>query len=445
MMPTNILDQQLADVRRQANQLVARLGADATTAAPFLQAVTALEQRIVDTHTLQGDVQATTPASRIKDQADTLPQAISDIATAEAERQRLLDVLRQAPAAICTLAGPEHIFTFTNPRYEQLVGRHDLIGQSVRAALPEVEGQGFFELLDQVYATGVPFIGREVPILLDRHNTGAPEQAFVSFIYAPLRDASERVTGIFVHAVDVTELVVARQQAEAAVVLREQFLSIAAHELKTPLASLLGYVGVLQRRLRLRGDNDERMERALNVILAQSGRLTRLIETLLDVTRIHQGHLSLEAAPLDLGALTVRVLDEVGVTLELRDIQMMVPSQACLVLGDSLRLEQVIVNLVQNAVKYSPAGGPIEVTVGCTSSEGWLSVRDYGIGIPEAALPHLFERFYRVQQGQANVIAGMGIGLAVVNEIVTLHGGTITVESTEGEGSTFTMCLPRAV
>lgn len=361
---------------------------------------------------------------------------------AEAERQRLLYILHQAPAAICTLKGPQHVFTFANPSYERLVGRNDLVGQTVRVIFPEVEGQGFFELLDDVYTTGVTFVGDEMALELDRGGDGTLERSYLNFIYAPMRDGNDTIIGLFVEAVDVTELVRARQAAEAGVVVRDQFLSIAAHELKTPLTSILGYIQVLQRRMRRSGDVDERTDRTLTMIGAQGQRLTRLIDTLMDVSRINQGHLTLERAPLDLGMLTSRVVDELSVTLDRRVFQISIPPQPCVVWGDSSRLEQALVNLVQNAVKYSPAGGAVAVSVGCDTTQAWVIIRDSGIGIPAAALPHLFDRFYRVADEAAQFIGGMGIGLSVVKEVVMLHGGTVAVESTEGAGSTFTVWLP---
>ncbi len=303
-------------------------------------------------------------------------------------------------------------------------------------------GQGFVELLDQVYTTGVPYIGTDMPIDLDRHGTGMPERAFMHFIYAPLRDAHDHITGIFAQAMDVTELVTARQAAEAAVALRDQFLSIAAHELRTPLTSIIGYLGLLQRRLTRAGNPDLRTGEILTLLTSQAQRLSRLIDTLLDVARINMGHLHLDRAPLDLGVLVQQVVDEVRMTAARRAIAVTLPGAACVVLGDRLRLEQVVVNLVQNALKYSPNGGDISVDVGCAPDHAWMQVRDQGLGIPASALPHLFERFYRVPHGAAGAMPGMGLGLAVVRELVTLHGGTITVESTEGQGSTFTVTLP---
>jgi PAS domain S-box-containing protein len=371
-----------------------------------------------------------------------LTQAALD--AADAERQRLLTILHAAPAAICTLDGPDHRFSFSNLGYQRLVGRDDLVGTPVRAALPEVEGQGFFELLDGVYATGVPVLRNEQPVQLDRHGTGVLDAAWVNLLYAPLRDAAGQILGIFVHAVEVTELVVARQQAEAAVVLRDQFLSIAAHELRTPLTTMVGYIGLIQRRLRRMGGLDPRTDDQLTLLAAQGQRLSRLIATLTDVARIHLGRLSLERALLDLGALVQQMVEEIRVTAGERAIAVTLPPAPCPVLGDQLRLEQVVVNLVQNALKYSPEGGEVTVTVGCAPGEVWMEVQDQGLGIPADALPHLFERFYRVAHRTTAALPGMGLGLAVVHEIITLHGGTIRVESTEGVGSTFTVTLPLA-
>ena len=361
---------------------------------------------------------------------------------AERERFRLLDVLHQAPAAICTLDGPEHVFSFANPRYEQLVGRQQLVGQPMRMALPELAVQDFFDRLDEVYATGRPFFGSEVAFQMHHAGSAAAETVFLNFVYAPLRDADDLITGVFVHAVDVTELVAARTQAETAVVIRDHFLSIAAHELKTPLTALLGYIQVIHHRLQRTNELDERNDRILHMVAGQGQRLNRLIDTLLDVSRINLGHLSIERIPLDLGALTARVVDEVGITLDRHVLRVELPTEACIVPGDALRLEQVIVNLIQNAIKYSPKLGDILVMVQCTADTAILMVRDHGLGIPATALPHLFERFYRVQDDATEAIPGLGIGLSVVNEIVTLHGGDIVVESSEGVGSTFTVRLP---
>ncbi|HZS76415.1 MAG TPA: ATP-binding protein [Ktedonobacteraceae bacterium] len=139
----------------------------------------------------------------------------------EAARQQLHDLFMQAPAIICVLRSPEHVFTLANPRYKQLVGNRELIGLPIREALPEVDGQGFFELLDQVYATGEAYIGNELPLKIDRQLNGNWEEGFFNFVYQPTYNTRGEVDGILVHAVEVTEQVQARQLVQE----REQRLT----------------------------------------------------------------------------------------------------------------------------------------------------------------------------------------------------------------------------
>jgi PAS domain S-box-containing protein len=232
-------------------------------------------------------------------------------------------------------------------------------------------------------------------------------------------------------------------EARAAIQIREQFLSIAAHELRTPLTSLLGYVQLLQRRMQRSGGSiDQRSERSLQQIVTQALRLNKLIESLLDVVRIQSGRLAIERQPIDLQHLLTGVVDELLLTTTTHHLRLHAPMQRLIVDGDELRLAQVFVNLIQNALKYSPHGGVIDITITQQGAQACVAVRDQGIGIPEAAIGQLFQRFYRVGGAPMQHISGMGIGLYVVKEIVSLHGGTVAVESVEGVGSTFTVCLP---
>jgi signal transduction histidine kinase/integral membrane sensor domain MASE1 len=236
----------------------------------------------------------------------------------------------------------------------------------------------------------------------------------------------------------------ARAAAEAALKLREQFLSIASHELKTPLTALLGNAQLLQRRLERRGVANESEGRNLTAIVAQAARLDRLVAMLLDVTRIESGRLSLNLAPVDLGGLVRRLVDELRPTTASHRFIVEGPAGGPVVLGDDLRLEQVVLNLLQNAVKYSPAGGDVHVALTADAAFAHLSVCDSGIGIPAADLPQLFGRFYRAGNTDRENIAGMGLGLYVVREIVELHGGSVEAISEEGRGARFTVRLPVA-
>ncbi len=231
------------------------------------------------------------------------------------------------------------------------------------------------------------------------------------------------------------------QEAKTAVEVRDQFLSIASHELKTPLTPLLIHTDALQRRARRDPTTSLRDMRAVQVIAEQAQRLNRLIETLLDLSRIQSGRLTIERKPMDLARLTRRIVEEMQPVLVQHT--MSVSGDTSIVInGDALRLEQVLQNLLQNAIKYSPAGGRIIVEVGCKADQAYVAVVDEGIGIPVMAQPYLFQQFYRASNVQSEQISGFGIGLYVVHEIVALHGGQVDISSVEGKGSTFTVRLP---
>ncbi len=234
----------------------------------------------------------------------------------------------------------------------------------------------------------------------------------------------------------------ARVEAEEALRIRDAFLSLAAHELKTPLTTMLGHAEMLQRRMTRDYSLTDRDERALSALVRQTRRLNELTSALLDVSRLETGQLTIESALLDVRALVAHVVAQVQPALDVHTLTWDVPDEPLMVAGDELRLEQMLENLLGNAIKYSRDGGVITVHAEQRGSEACIAVSDHGIGIPEAELAQLFGRFYRATNAQANAIGGNGIGLYVVNEIVGLHGGHVEVESTEGHGSTFTICLP---
>jgi signal transduction histidine kinase len=234
-------------------------------------------------------------------------------------------------------------------------------------------------------------------------------------------------------------------EAQQAIRLRDTFFSIAAHELKTPLTSLLGQAQLVLRRASREGDLSERNQHSLEVIERQANRLNSMILAMLDTARLEQGQLRLEEQPTELGELVQRVVAELQPTFEQHTIAVSGAGEPLVVLGDAMRLEQVLQNLIGNAVKYSPRGGQVRLLLERDGGMARIAVRDEGIGIPAAAIPQLFQRFYRAQNADEAHITGLGIGLYVVKEIVNLHGGTIAVSSAEGQGSVFRMSLPLLV
>jgi signal transduction histidine kinase len=232
------------------------------------------------------------------------------------------------------------------------------------------------------------------------------------------------------------------RRLEAALRARDDLLAVAAHELKTPLTSVIGYTQTLQLRVARKGLYTRRDQDTLRVIVAQARRLQTLIDSVLDLARLHNGQMQIARQVFDLAALAHQTVANARLTAARHLIEFRGPDAPVMIVGDSVRLEQVLQNLLDNAVKYSPADGVITVCIEQRNAKAVLTISDQGIGIPEAARAQLFERFYRASNLDRRRMQGTGIGLWIVSEIVALHGGVVEVDSTEGHGSTFTVRLP---
>jgi signal transduction histidine kinase len=238
-------------------------------------------------------------------------------------------------------------------------------------------------------------------------------------------------------------LVRERAAAKAASQSREEFFATISHELRGPLNAIVGWVRLLR---------DGRLDppstrRALEIIEASAHAQGRLIAELLDVSRMVGGRLRLEVRALDLGALIEQAVQAVrpaaqakAVRLESRIVPMLGVME-----GDPARLGQVVTNLFSNAIKFTPDGGRVTITLDSDAHGARITVRDTGRGIQAALLPHVFERF-RQADDPATRFAGLGLGLSIVRHLVELHGGTVGAESAgEGQGACFTVKLPRSV
>ncbi len=231
------------------------------------------------------------------------------------------------------------------------------------------------------------------------------------------------------------------QDAQQAIRARDEFLSVAAHELKTPITSLRGFAQVTIRQIQKEGSLDPiRIQRALQVIDHQSDKLTRLVVQLLDVSRIQAGRLVLYREQAELSNLVAGVVASAQAATSKHNLVLHTPASAWAMV-DPIRLEQVVTNLVDNAIKYSPEGGDIEVDLRIAEVEGVrLSVRDHGIGIPPQYRSRVFDRFYQVDDGSC--AGGMGLGLYISRHIVELHGGKIEVDGPSDGGTRFVVKLP---
>ena len=232
------------------------------------------------------------------------------------------------------------------------------------------------------------------------------------------------------------EEMIAEQQKEK---MRSDLIAAVSHELRTPLASILGFTKTLLAR-----DSDEAARRRyLQIIEKEGERLKHLIDDLLDLRTIAEARFTIERACIDLNELVAEQVEAFAGQSEAHSIVAQLPVEATWVEGDRERLAQVVANLISNAVKYSPQGGVVTVSLGSDDGVTRVSVRDRGLGIPLADHASIFRRFFRADAAARHGIGGTGLGLALAREIVEAHGGRIGFESSEGEGSTFYFDLPR--
>ena len=361
-------------------------------------------------------------------------------------RSELRRMFMGAPVFICLLRGPDHHFELANAAYQQLVGARDLIGRPIREALPDLSGQGFFELLDSVYQTGKPYAGKEQALRLQRAPDGAPEDLFATFTYEPFRDASGEIDGVVVFGFDVTEIVIARrrserlaQEAQLADRRKDEFLAMLGHELRNPLAPIMTAVELMK----LQGDPASKRER--DVIERQVIHLSQLVNDLLDLSRIAQGKIELSRRPLEVASAVSDAIEIANPLLEERmhRFRVDVPREGLEVSADPLRLAQVIANLLTNAAKYTAPRGNIAVSARREGEEAVIRIVDDGIGMGPELLPHVFDLFVQGERTVDRADGGLGLGLSLVQNLVGLHGGSVSAHSAGPErGSEFVVRLP---
>jgi signal transduction histidine kinase len=386
------------------------------------------------------------------EQAGRLEQALASVdralTEAKLERKRLSEVFMQTPAAIAVLEGPTHVFTVSNPLYRELIGGRSVVGMPVRDALPEIAGQGLFEVLDRVYETGETFSANAMLVHVDRNGDGIAEPVYLDFVYQALLTPERRPFGIVVFAVDVTQQVESRKEAErkaeelarlSAELARsnqdlDQFAYVASHDLKAPLRGIANLTEWIEEDLgdKVTGESREHME----LLKGRVHRMEALIDGILTYSRAGRVH----EEPTD-----VNVGELLAECIELLDP----PAETTVEVGpgmpvlrtERVPLQQVFMNLIGNAIKYNRRpGARVEVSVEATDDEYRFSVADNGPGI-EARYR---ERIWQIFQTLAprDQVEGTGIGLSVVRRIVESRGGRTWLDSEVGQGTTFHFSWP---
>jgi signal transduction histidine kinase/CheY-like chemotaxis protein len=387
-------------------------------------------------------------------------------ATLERERQRLL--LQQMPGFVAVLSGPAHVFDYVNDAYRQISGPRSFIGRSVREVFPDLAGQGFYELLDQVYASHEPFVARSMPLRLDAG------ERFIDFLYHPIKDAEEQVIGIFVGGYDVTDRVAAEGELRALNDTLEQRVQEGTSKLMTAQTALrqaqkleavgqltggvahdfnnlLTVIGSSVALLRRKNLPDDRRARYMDAISETVRRAAKLTGQLLAFARRQPLMPTVFDVGQQIGTVAELIRPLVGARVPV-DLELCAP--ACYAEADVSQFETAVVNLAVNARDAMNGEGRLGIRVrevqGLPSLRGQearsgdfvaVDVIDTGSGIEPDKLEAIFEPFYTTKE----VGKGTGLGLSQVFGFAQQSGGDIEVHSVVGRGTTFTLYVPRAI
>ena len=357
-----------------------------------------------------------------------------------------------APVGLC-FVGPDLRCLSINERLAEINGKsvEEHLGRTVREALPE-EADEIEPIFQRVIKTGEPALNIERSM-----ETSVQPGIVRHFIdsYYPIKNGDGRVLGVNVVVVEITERKkieeererlfrqekAAREEAEAASRMKDEFLATISHELRTPLTAILGWAHMLTGG----SLTDHQARHAAEVIAKSAQSQTRLIDDILDTSRIITGRLKLDARPVQIERVFKAAVDVVRPSAEVKGVALcaMIDAREGVVFGDGGRLQQAIWNLLSNAVKFTNEGGRIEARLGRAENQIDITVSDTGIGIDPQFLPHVFERFRQADSAYTRKYGGLGLGLAIVRHIVEMHGGVVSALSPgRGRGATFKILLP---
>jgi two-component system phosphate regulon sensor histidine kinase PhoR len=367
------------------------------------------------------------------DEASKLADVLNDMAARiemqldrlSSDRNRLDAILRSMAEGVMVIDA-EGIVTLANPSFRELFAIEDQYVEG--ESLIEVTRQPqLIDALKKVLATGEKITG-EITL-------SAPSKRTLLTRWVPL-SGSGPTTGVVAVFHDITDL----KRLEE---IRSDFVANVSHELRTPVTVIKGYAETLVSEGEALGP--EKISHFSSIILHHSDRLANLISDLLTLSQLESGKIEMDKAPVNLRDLVERVRVFFGERARIAGVavNVSIPADIPPVAGDIVRLEQVLINLLENAIKYTPAGGWITVSAADEGATVKLSVADTGIGIPAKDIPRIFERFYRVDAARSRDIGGTGLGLSIVKHIVQAHGGAVRVESVPGRGSTFLVVLKK--
>jgi PAS domain S-box-containing protein len=389
----------------------------------------------------------------IMEAASLVQRRAEEASRAELATRRLAAIVESSDDAIIskTLEG---IITSWNPAAVRMYGytEREAVGQSVFLIVPPDRRDEENEVLRRLR------LGETVDHFETVRRRKDGRFLDVSLTVSPIRDATGRIVGASKIARDITEHKraqaertavlereqAARREAEAANRAKDEFLAVLSHELRTPLNAVYGWAQLL----RSESMSGEQRARALETIARNASAQIQLIDDLLDVSRVTSGKMSLNIRPVELLPVVEAALDSVRPAAAAKDIRLhsVLDARAGPIAGDPDRLQQVVWNLLMNAVKFTPKGGQVQVHLQRVNTHVEIVVSDTGEGIPPAVLPFVFDRFRQGDSSSTRAHSGLGLGLALVKHLVELHGGSVAARSPgSGQGATFIVTLPATI
>ncbi|MBS7565452.1 PAS domain S-box protein [Mucilaginibacter sp. Bleaf8] len=355
------------------------------------------------------------------------------------QQEEFYSVFMNAPALITICRSENLTYEFVNKAFQNFYGQQDYLGKTAANVYPDFANSKLHDIAMQVMKSGEPYVGKA----FHTRRTDQVSQQLIDnwfdFIYTPVYAVDGKIDGLAFFGFDVTDLIKAQQATKQLMQRKDEFMSIASHELKTPITSLKGSLQIATRLVAKDG-NMQSIYPFIEKAGKQTGRLTALVDDLLDVTRIHAGKMMFNYSWFNAGEVFRECIE---------DTQSHIPTHKIIIKGDAEahihadkhRLEQVITNLITNAIKYSPDADQVIFTNEVKDGMLKVSVQDFGIGIPADKKDFVFDRFFRVQES-SHKFSGLGLGLYITSEIIRRHEGVIGVESAENKGSTFWFYIP---
>ncbi len=372
----------------------------------------------------------------------------------ESERQKLETIFMNSPAFMAVLRGPDMIFEKMNRRYDSFFAGRDVIGKTFLEAAPDFDGQSFIELLKKVFNTGESYVGNDVMAKLVKQVQSTSDEMYFDLSYNRIQDSEGKPYGVYIHAVDVTEKMLARkrlesseealrialEKAESANRLKSAFLANMSHEIRTPLGVMMGFAELMA----LESTSEFDRKHYAQILRKNGDQLSVIINDIIDLSKVEAGHMKIEVVRFSLVQLIKDVCALFEKNAKEKNIDLLTDhggNDIDIVNSDPVRLKQILLNLIGNAIKFTEHG-KIAIIVDSEKDRVKIIVKDSGIGILDSQKKFLFKTFSQADNSITRRFGGTGLGLALSRRLSQLLGGDLILQESEmNKGSAFELTI----